>query len=69
MLADARHSFDLASAAVLSGADYDSVAEDIRVTDNHINKTEQDRSGNFLLLAFLALGNHSQTGLVNLLKT
>ena len=42
MLADARHSFDLASVTVLSRADYDSVAEDIRVTDDHINKTEQD---------------------------
>ena len=40
MLADARHSFDLASA---SGADYDSVAEDIRAGP----ESEQDlRGGN-----------------------
>ena len=41
MLADARHSFDLASAAVLSGADPESVAQDIRTTDEHINNAEQ----------------------------
>jgi len=45
MLADARHSFDLASAAVLSGADTASVAEDIRTTDEHINNAEQALRG------------------------
>ena len=45
MLADARHSFDLASAAVLSGAETASVAEDIRATDEHINKAEQALRG------------------------
>ena len=45
MLADARHSFDLASAAVLSGAETASVAEDIRTTDEHINKAEQTLRG------------------------
>ncbi len=45
MLGDARHSFDLASAAVLSGADTASVGEDIRNTDEHINKAEQTLRG------------------------
>jgi len=45
MLADARHSFDLASAAVLSGADPESVAQDIRTTDEHINNAEQALRG------------------------
>ena len=62
MLADARHSFDLASAAVLSGADYDSVAEDIRVTDNHINKTEQDLRGD--LVTHIAVHGGSDIGVV-----
>jgi hypothetical protein len=41
MLGDARHSFDLACAAVLGGADVDSVAADIEATDERINHTEQ----------------------------
>ena len=45
MLGDARHSFDLASAAVLSGADTTSVGEDIRNTDERINKAEQTLRG------------------------
>tara|TARA_Y100000590_G_scaffold377643_1_gene444031 strand:- start:119 stop:790 length:672 start_codon:yes stop_codon:yes gene_type:complete len=45
MLGDARHSFDLASAAVLSGADTASVGEDIRNTDERINKAEQTLRG------------------------
>ena len=48
MLADARHSFDLASAAVLSGADPESVAEDIRTTDERINKAEQTLRGDLV---------------------
>ena len=62
MLADARHSFDLASAAVLSGADYDSEAEDIRVTDDHINKTEQDLRGD--LVTHIAVHGGSDIGVV-----
>lgn len=42
MLADARHSFDLASAAVVSGASVETVADDVRATDDRINQTEQD---------------------------
>lgn len=42
MLADARHSFDMASATVLSGATVETIAEDVRATDDRINQTEQD---------------------------
>ncbi|MFB0901595.1 MAG: PhoU domain-containing protein, partial [Acidimicrobiales bacterium] len=42
MLADARHSFDLATLALLTEADPASVAEDIRNTDQRINEAEQD---------------------------
>ena len=49
MLADARHSFDLASAAVLSGADVHTVADDIRATDDRINRTEQRLRGELVV--------------------
>ena len=49
MLADARHSFDLASAAVLSGADVHTVADDIRATDERINRTEQQLRGELVV--------------------
>lgn len=42
MLYDARHSFDLASLALLGGASSESVGADIRKTDERINKAEQD---------------------------
>ena len=42
MLNDARHSFDLASLALLGGASIDAVAEDVRSTDHRINQAEQD---------------------------
>jgi len=42
MLNDARHSFDLASLALLGGASIDSVADDVRHTDHLINQAEQD---------------------------
>ncbi len=42
MLAAARHSFDLAMSAVVSGADPASVAEEVRSPDRKINETEQD---------------------------
>ena len=41
MLGDARHSFDLASAALLAGADPTAIGADIRATDERINATEQ----------------------------
>jgi len=45
MLGDARHSFDLASGAVLTGAEVESVAADIRATDDRINRAEQELRG------------------------
>ena len=41
MLGDARHSFDLASTALLSGAEPESVGADIAATDARINAAEQ----------------------------
>jgi phosphate uptake regulator len=41
MLGDARHSFDLASTALLAGADASAVSSDIRATDERINAAEQ----------------------------
>ena len=42
MLGDARHSFDLATLALLTDTDADTVANDIRETDARINQTEQE---------------------------
>ena len=42
MLADARHSFDLATLAVLTPTGADAVADDVRDTDDRINATEQE---------------------------
>ena len=42
MLGDARHSFDLASTVILSGADPKAVGADIAATDDRINKAEQE---------------------------
>lgn len=42
MLNDARHSFDLATMALVGGASIESVADDIRQTDQQINQAEQD---------------------------
>lgn len=41
MLGDARHSFDLASTVVLSGADPKAIGADIEATDKRINEAEQ----------------------------
>ncbi len=41
MLGDARHSFDLASTVILSGADPKAVGADIDATDRRINEAEQ----------------------------
>ncbi len=49
MLAEARHSFDLSSMAVLSGASLDAVADDIRSTDSRINQAEQDLRGELVV--------------------
>jgi hypothetical protein len=42
MLGDARHSFDLATLALLTETNADSVADDIRDTDDRINQAEQE---------------------------
>ena len=42
MLGDARHSFDLASTVILSGADPKAIGADIEATDERINKAEQE---------------------------
>ena len=42
MLGDARHSFDLATLALLTGTDVEAVSEDIRDTDDRINQAEQE---------------------------
>ncbi len=42
MLGDARHSFDLATLALLTKTDWASVESDIRATDQRINHTEQE---------------------------
>jgi phosphate uptake regulator len=42
MLGDARHSFDLATLALLTATDAESVADNIRETDDRINQAEQD---------------------------
>jgi phosphate uptake regulator len=42
MLADARHSFDLATSTVLGGVDPEAVREEIHSTDQRINRTEQE---------------------------
>jgi phosphate uptake regulator len=42
MLADARHSFDLATSTLLGGVDPEVVREEIHSTDQRINRTEQE---------------------------
>ncbi len=42
MLGDARHSFDLATVALLTGGDPEAISADIRATDDRINQTEQE---------------------------
>ena len=49
MLAEARHSFDLSSMALLSGADVNAVADDVRATDDRINQAEQDLRGELVV--------------------
>lgn len=49
MLSDARHSFDLASTALLSGADIAVVGEDVHLTDLRINRAEQDLRGQLVV--------------------
>ena len=45
MVTDARHSFDLACTALMSGADPRLIADDVRETDLRINANEQQLRG------------------------
>lgn len=49
MLGDARHSFDLASTAVLAGGDPALVSDDIRDTDQRINEAERELRGELVV--------------------
>ena len=49
MVSDARHSFDMASTALLSGASLDTVGEDVRRTDARINAAEQELRGQLVV--------------------
>lgn len=49
MVSDARHSFDLASTALLSGASVEIVGDDVRQTDERINEAEQDLRGQLVV--------------------
>ena len=42
MLADDRHSFDVATAALLSGGELEPVGRDLRATDKRVNEAERD---------------------------
>lgn len=42
MLNDCRHTFDVAMAALVGGADPEAVNEDIRATDRRVNRTERE---------------------------
>jgi len=62
MLGDARHSFDLASTVVLSGADPASVGADIEATDERINHAEQQLRSE--LVVHVAVRGGGDIGLV-----
>ncbi len=62
MLGDARHSFDLATLALLTKADPVTVAEDIRETDDRINRTEQELRSE--LVVHVAVQGNSDIGSV-----
>ncbi len=42
MLADDRHSFDVATAALLSGGDLETIGHDLRATDKRVNEAERE---------------------------
>ncbi len=62
MLGDARHSFDLASTAVLSGADPGAIGADIEATDRRINEAEQQLRSE--LVVHVAVRGSDDIGLV-----
>ena len=49
MLGEARHSYDMAIAAVIGGADPDTVEADIFETDERINRAEQELRGELVV--------------------
>lgn len=49
MLGEARHSFDMATSAVLGGADPEAVEADIFATDDRINRAEQELRGDLVV--------------------
>lgn len=70
MLADARHSFDLATTALLAGSAPETIANDIRATDHRINQAEQDLRAELVIHATVqGTGDiASVLGLILLLK-
>ncbi len=70
MLADARHSFDLATTAILTGTTPASIADEIRSTDHRINQAEQDLRAELVIHATVhGTGNiASVLGFILLLK-
>lgn len=62
MLADCRHTFDLAMAALDAGGDIGAVAEDIRTTDERINAAEEDVRR--LLVVHVSVRGGEDVGLV-----
>ncbi len=70
MLGDARHSFDLATLALLTGTDPDIVSADIRETDQRINRAEQELRSELVVHVSVQGGSDigSVLGLTLLLK-
>lgn len=70
MLADARHSFDLATTALLAGSAPETIANEIRATDHRINQAEQDLRAELVIHATVqGTGDiASVLGLILLLK-
>ena len=70
MVSDARHSFDLASTALLGGANVEIVGEDVRQTDDRINTAEQELRGQLVVhVAVQGSGDIGEVlGLILLIK-
>lgn len=70
MLGHARHSFQLATDALLTDADTDAAAQDVRQTDIQINQAEEDLRRQ--LVSHIATGHHTDiaavVGLTRLIK-
>lgn len=70
MVSDARYSFDLASTALLGGANVEIVGEDVRQTDDRINAAEQELRGQLVVhVAVQGSGDIGEVlGLILLIK-